>query len=292
MKKGYFYVLSAVSLWAISSGILVKFITVPAFTLYSIGAFWGVLFLLLILFQRGKIGDLFKYDHKTLKLMLGVGLGIAANNGLFFTGLKSGLVANATLTHYLSPLLVVLLFGPAMNKEKISSRNVGLSLLGLIGLLLLIFPNLGTTIDSALVYGILSAFFFAFHTVLEKRVTQTKVDPLSAVIYKNAVPMIVFSPFAIKSISLGISGTNWFWLLVWGVIVLGVSFVLFFRGIKEISASKASILSYGEPIGAVILAAVLFREPVTIFTIVGGLLIIASGIGVVFDSRATIKGKV
>ncbi|MBI4157875.1 DMT family transporter [Candidatus Woesebacteria bacterium] len=281
MKKGYLYVLIAVSLWAVSSGILVKFITIPAFALYSIGAFWGALFLVLSLFKKRKLGDLLKYDRRTLKLMLGLGLGIAANNGLFFAGVKSGSVANATLTHYLSPLLVVLLFAPLMNKEKISSRNVLLSLLGLCGLLILVLPSLGRAFDLAIIFGSLSAFFSAFHTVLEKKVTQTKADPLTAVVYKNAVPMIVFAPFAIGAMQSGISPGNWLWLVIWGVAVLGISFIFYFKGIKEISATEASILSYGEAIGAIILAAIFFGEPIAINTIMGGLLIIASGIGVV-----------
>ncbi len=213
--------------------------------------------------------------------MLGLGLGIAANNGLFFAGVKSGSVANATLTHYLSPLLVVLLFAPLMNKEKISSRNVLLSLLGLCGLLILVLPSLGRAFDLAIIFGSLSAFFSAFHTVLEKKVTQTKADPLTAVVYKNAVPMIVFAPFAIGAMQSGISPGNWLWLVIWGVAVLGISFIFYFKGIKEISATEASILSYGEAIGAIILAAIFFGEPIAINTVMGGLLIIASGIGVV-----------
>lgn len=284
MKKGYLWLIAAVSIFAVSSGILVKFISVPAFTLYSIGAFWGTLFLLFVLAIRGKLVDLFKYSTKTLWLMLGVGLGTAINNGLFFTALKSGLVANAVLTHYLAPLLVVLLFGPIMLKEKITKRNLLLSILGLIGLYVLVLPNLGRTFDRALILGSLSAVFFAFSTALEKKVTQTTADPLSAVVYKNAVPLIIFSPFAFRSIQDGISLNNWFWLVVFGVLVLGVAFIFLFKGLRQISATDVSILLYIEPIGAIVLASVFFRESVNIYTFVGGLLIVLSGIGVLKNS--------
>lgn len=280
MKKGYLWVLTAVSIFAVSSGVLVKFISVPAFTLYSVGAFWGILFLLFVLTIRGKLADLFKYPAKIVWLMLGVGLSSAINNGLFFTALKSGLVANAVLTHYLAPLLVVLLFGPIMLKETITKRNLLLSLLGLIGLFVLVLPDLGKTLDRALILGSLSAVFFAFYTALEKKVTQTTADPLSAVVYKNTVPFIVFSPFAIGSMQHGISLNNWFWLFVFGVLVLGIAFIFLFKGLRQVPATDVAILGYIEPIGAIILASIFFREPVSVYTFAGGLLIVLSGIGV------------
>lgn len=292
MKKEYFWVLAAVSIFAVSSGILVKFISVPAFTLYSIGAFWGMLFLLFILAIRGRLLDLFKYPAKTVWLMLGVGLGIAINNGLFFTALKSGLIANAVLTHYLAPLLVVLLFGPIMLGEKITKRNLLLSILGLIGLFVLVLPNLGKTLDRALILGSLSAVFFAFHTALEKKVTQTSADPLSAVVYKNAIPFLIFLPFAFNSMRDGISLNNWFWLAIFGILVLGVAFIFLFKGLRQISATDVSILSYIEPIGAIILASVFFRESIGVHTFIGGLLIVLSGIGILKSSpEASIKSR-
>ena len=281
VKQGYFWTILAVLIFAVSSGILVKFISVPAFTLYSIGAFWAILFLIVSLATKRKLGDLLRYPAKTLWLMLGVGLGIAINNGLFFTALKSGLISNAVLAHSLAPLLVVLVFEPIMLKENIIVKNIVLSILGLAGIYILVLPNLGRSIDIALIYGSLAAVFWAFHTALEKKVTRTTADPLSAVVYKNLVPLVVFSPFAFRSIQEGVSFNNMLWSAVFGILVLGVAFIFYFKGIKKISATSVSILNYIEPIGAIGLAAVFFNEPVSIHTIVGGMLIILSGMGVI-----------
>lgn len=285
MNKGYLWTLFAVLILATSSGILVKFITVPAFTLYAIGAFWGLLFLLLVLAVKGNLKDLFSYPRKTLILMIILGIGVSINNGLFFTALKSGLVSNAVLAHGLAPLFVVLVFSPIMLKEKITFKNFLLSILGLIGLYILVLPNLGTKIDTAILYGGLAAVFWAFHTVLEKKVTQTNADPLSAIVYKNFIPLVVFAPFAFKSLKEGISIQNQISLALFGIIVLGIAFVFLFKGISKISATSSSILGYGEPIGAIILAAIFFGEPITIYTIVGGSLIILSGIGVIKEKQ-------
>lgn len=258
MSRGFLSVIVAVLIWALSSGVLVNYISISSFAMYAIGAFFGLVFLLINLIFKRKIKDLLIYSKKTILLMFLVGLGIAINNGLFFTALKSGSVANAVLTHNLAPILVAFLFAPLFLKEKVTKKTMILTFVSFLGLFILTIPTFKKSFDLALFYGGLSAFFYAFHTVIEKKVTQTKVDPLTAAIYKNLVPLILYAPFAITAIKAGISVTNWWLMIVWGVVVLGVSFVFFFNGIKQISATSASILTYGEPVGAIILAFIFF----------------------------------
>jgi len=276
--KGYLFLISAISIWAISSGILVKLITVSSFTLYSIGAFFGILFLFINLLIHKKFTKLTNYPLKTTLLMLLVGLGVGLNNGFFFTALKSGSIANAVLSHNLAPFLVVFLFAPLMLKEKLTRKTFLLVLLAFLGLFILTIPSLKTSFDLALLYGGISAFFYAFHTIIQKKVMQAKVDPLIAATYQNLVPFFMYIPFAFGDIKTGISINNWILLAIWGVLVLGISFTLFFNGIKRISATNASILTYGEPIGAIILAFIFFKQPINIYVIIGGLLILLSGI--------------
>ncbi|MDP4010126.1 MAG: DMT family transporter [Candidatus Shapirobacteria bacterium] len=290
MNKGYFFVLTAVLIWAISSGVLIKNITISPFAFYSIGAFFGVIFLLINLIVNKKINDFLKIPRKTFVLMLLVGLGTGINNGLFFTALKSGSVANAALTHNLAPVFVVFLFAPLFLKEKLTLKKIILVSISFLGLFILSIPTFKKSLDLALLYGSLSAVFYAFHVVIEKKVTQLNADPIIAAVYKNFVPLFIFSPFAVNSIRSGISFSNWFWVTVWGVFVLGVSFVLFFNGIKKISATSASILTYGEPVGAIILAFIFFKQPIDLYTILGGLLIILSGILVMNTKPPEIQG--
>ena len=286
MKKGYALVLAAVSIWAVSSGILVKYITVSPFALYAIGACFGIIYLLINLAIKHKLSDLLSYPRKTLALMLLVGLGIAINNGLFFAALKSGSVANAVLSHNLAPVLVAFIFAPMLLKEKLTPRVALLAAISFVGLFILSVPGLGKSLDIALLFGALSAIFYALHTVLEKKVTQTSADPLSAVLFKNLVPLLIYSPFAIQTIAGGVSLRNCLLIIVWGVFVLGISFTLFFNGIKKIPASSAAILGYGEPVGAILLALIFFHQDINQFVVMGGLLIVLSGYFIVQAGHA------
>jgi len=280
MNSGYLSVVVAVSIWALSSGVLVKNISVSGLAMYAIGAFFGIIFLLISLVARKKI-KLMHVPKKILMLVFLVGLGMAINNGLYFTALKSGLVANAVLTHNLAPILVAILFAPLFLKEKITLKKIILVFISFLGLLILNIPNLGKPFDLAFIYGALSAIFYAIHVVIEKKVTQTKIDPLVTVIYKNLIPLVLYAPFAVTSIKTGISIANWWWMAVWGTLVLGVSFVLFFNGIKKIPATNASMLTYWEPIGAIILAFIFFNQPINAYVLIGGLLIVLSGFFIV-----------
>lgn len=287
MHSGYAYLFLAIFIWAFDSGVFVRYIDVPALTHYAIGSFWSLIFIFIALVLSKKIGGLNKINRKNLNLVLLVGLLIGLNNGLFFAGLKSGAIANAVLSHNLAPILVALVFAPIILKERVNFKTLLAVFVGFIGLSILTFPEFSSkkTFDIALIYGSLSAFFYAFGIVVEKKVAQTKINPFVAVFYKNLVPLIIFSPFAYSSLRNGIP-TNYFFLLIfWGVIVLGLSFLFYFKGLEQVSATKVSLLSYGEPVGAILLAFLFFRQPITPYIVFGGFLILLSSFYVVKNEK-------
>lgn len=277
LLKGYILTLSAVSIFAISSGLLIKQISLSPFVLYGIGAFVGLLFLLIALFIKGNLLDAFRYPRQIIFLMIISGLGISINNGLYFTALKAGSIANAALSHNLAPLLVAFLFAPLMLGEKLTKRITVLALMAFFGLFILTIPSF-KTFDIALIYGGLSAIFYAFTAIIKKKVMQLKVDPFVAATYQNLIPFCIYAPFAAGGIRTGISLSNLLLVIIWGVFALGVAFVLSYSGLKRIPATNASILTYIEPIGAIILAFIFFQQPIDIYIITGGFLIVLSGI--------------
>ena len=65
-------------------------------------------------------------------------------------------------------------------------------------------------------------------------------------------------------------------LLVVGAVHTGLAYVLYFGSVKALPAQTAAIFSYIDPVVAIILSAVLLSEPLTIFGIVGAVLILGS----------------
>ena len=68
--------------------------------------------------------------------------------------------------------------------------------------------------------------------------------------------------------------TGWGCLLIVGLIHTGITYCLYFTSLKELSGQEAAILSYMDPLVAVIIGVVVLREPLSWQQLVGGLLIL------------------
>lgn len=265
-------------MWAVGSGLLAKTITVPVIAFYPISALIGTVIVCLLLAKKGKLGQIFSLRGKNLLLLLGIGIGVTINNGLFFTAVQFTTVANALLTHYFMPLIMVIFFGPLFLKEKINLVTLGAAVFGFGGLFLILLPQINSKIEVGVILGLASAFFFAMHTVFERKLAVLQVDPEVAVFYKNMVPVCVMAPFTFFYLHSNTLAFPDLWKIVLFGLLLGISFVLFFAALAKIPASDASIVAYLEPVGAITLAAVFLGEGLTINTILGGFLIIVAGI--------------
>jgi drug/metabolite transporter (DMT)-like permease len=54
--------------------------------------------------------------------------------------------------------------------------------------------------------------------------------------------------------------------------------MIFLGGLRRVRTDRAAILTYAEPVSAVILAAMFLGEPLTVATIVGGTMVVAGGV--------------
>jgi len=278
MNKGYVFIFIAVLLWAVSSGVLVKLTTIPSIPFFCLGAFWGTLFILSTLIIKKELLSLQHYSKRQHILMTLIGATLGIGNLLFFIALKNGLIANAVLSHSLYPILIVLFLAPFFLNEKLSFSLITLALLSFLGLIILMIPTFHKSFDVALFYGFLSAIFVGISSTIEKKLAQEIKNPLIPVLYKNAVPFCLLLPLSLQTLHKGISLSNWAITALWGILILGVSFVFYFKSLQKIPVSHASIIGYLEPVGAILLAFLFFKQVLDIYVILGGLLIVLSGI--------------
>ncbi len=276
---GYIEIIIAVSIWAIASGIIVRWIDQGAEIIYGVGAIAGFIFVyiwLVLKKQTKKISESYPY-WKSLVL---VGLFIGLNNGLFYIAIKSTTVTNAILAHYFEPIFLVLIFAPIVLKQKIKKEHIVSSMLGFAGLFIVFGSQLNSAaLNFGVLLGLMSAVFFAWHIAIESKLAMTtKIDPLVEVLYKNGVPALMFAPFVISKFTAGGMGFDDLGKLIFfGILVLGISFVLLYRGLSKISSQNASVLFYGEPVGAIILAWMVWGESLSASIIIGGALILIAG---------------
>ena len=71
---------------------------------------------------------------------------------------------------------------------------------------------------------------------------------------------------------------GWGSVAILGVVKTGLAWLLFFSGLRLVRADHVSVLTYIEPVAAVIFAALLLAEPLRWYTALGGAAVIAGGI--------------
>ena len=66
------------------------------------------------------------------------------------------------------------------------------------------------------------------------------------------------------------------WMILLAIVSTVLPYILYTEGLKNISATKASIIAFIEPVTATVTGAVVFNEPITFIIVVGMLLVLTS----------------
>jgi drug/metabolite transporter (DMT)-like permease len=72
----------------------------------------------------------------------------------------------------------------------------------------------------------------------------------------------------------GLNGFGWANLLIVGLIHTGVTYCMYFSSLKELPGQKAAILSYIDPLVAVLISVTILGESMTLWQVIGGMLIL------------------
>ena len=67
---------------------------------------------------------------------------------------------------------------------------------------------------------------------------------------------------------------GWICLLVVGLVHTGITYCLYFSSLKELPGQETAILSYIDPLVAVLVSVLLLHEPMTMPQLIGGALIL------------------
>lgn len=220
---------------------------------------------------------------RTLLIALGLGVfGYATQSGLYFLGLEFMTAGMVAIVLYTYPAFVVIL-AVTLIGERVS-RPMLLALcfaLGGIALVTGANPAGASLVGVLVVLG--AAIAYAVYITLSRAMLMT-IDPivLTAYVLPAAGTSFVVIGAASGNLTIPQTLSAWTILICIGVFATAIPVVAFFAGLKQIGASQAGIISTAEPPVTIALGAVLFAEPVTTATVIGGLLIL---IGVVVLER-------
>ena len=260
-------------------GIFRKYIPLSSDLVSFFRGIIGVIFLLLIVvFSKKKI-DKQAIKNNFLVLCLS-GCFIGINWLLLFEAYKYTSVSIATLCYYMSPIFV--LIGASMFfKEKMNLKSIVCVIVSIIGMMFvsgLINGGFDNKDDfKGIVLGLSAAILYGSVVLLNKKITN--INPYDKTITQLLFSAIILIPYIIlnnsfKGISFNIDSI--LLLLVVGVVHTGLAYALYFASMHKISTQSVAIFSYIDPVLAIILSALILKETLTIYGIIGAILILGA----------------
>jgi drug/metabolite transporter (DMT)-like permease len=277
IASGHARILLAATIWG-TIAIFARQVDASPFII----VFWRVAFagltLAVFLGIRGRLGELLALPTRRKLALAAMGALLALNWVLFFSAMRLTSVAVTLLLGYCGPVFVTAL-APLMLRERFDRRVIAPLGLALLGTAIIVAPQglaLGSEphlLGAALAFC--SALTYSMLVLNAKRLLQG----IPATVYmlgEDITAVIVLLPAVL--LLPGPSGPiEWGSLVILGVVHTAATGFLFLSALRSVRADQAAILTYAEPVSAVLFAALLLAEPITWATALGGAAVVAGG---------------
>lgn len=279
IKVSKFKIIVSMIIWG-SIGIFVREINLSSLQVAFLRAFIGSIFLLFVsLTRREKFNKSLIKKNIIYLIISGIFLGL--NWFLLFQAMSFTTISNAVLSYYFAPVFIVI-FSSFLFKEKITVKNIVCLLLSLLGLFIIMKSNGESGLNDfnhlkGIIYGLSGAVIYAFVVMLNKYIKG--LSGLHTTLIQLLVSTLVLLPFIFssKEVILGaLQGRSLVFILTLGVVHTGIAYLLYFSSINNLKGKSIAILSYLDPIVAVITAFIFLGESMGLVQILGGLLILLS----------------
>lgn len=241
--------------------------------------------LIAYMLATGRLSEVTGLPRRKLLQVAGQGCILTLNWVLFLSALDMTNVATAELLGYTGPVFVAAL-APFVTGERFDARILLPLSLSLGGIVVILAPQglavaggrelLGAVLAfcSALTYAtlllrskkILRGISGAALMVIEYTVASTLLLPFAAVLYARGQ-----GPTGVRS---------YVALVALGLVHTAFAGMIFLGGLRRTRTDHAAILTYAEPVAAVLFAAAFLGEALTAWTAVGGAMVVAGGLTV------------
>lgn len=218
---------------------------------------------------------------KDLILLLISGVAMGINWILLFESYNYTTVSLATVSYYFAPVIVMVL-APLILKEKLTKKQVICFLISTIGLVLIVGTfefKKGNANVIGILLGVLAACFYATVILINKKIKA--IDGIQRTFLQFLASLVAIVPYTLLTSGINlfsISGDNFMWLLIVGIVHTGIAYCLYFSSMKELPSQKVSIFSYIDPMTSILLSFMILNERFTLLQLLGTILILGSTI--------------
>ena len=261
-------------------GIFRRYIPLPSGWIALARGTVGALFLIIVMLVARKRPN-FAILRKNLIPLLISGAFLGINWILFFESYLYTTVATATVCYYMAPVIVTLL-SPFVLKERLTLKKGLCVAVAFLGVAMVSGLGQGGN-EPSRIRGILlalaAAVLYACIVLLNKRMSE--VPALDRTVVQLGISSLVLLPYTliaepISDVSFTLPAV--LCLVVVGVLHTGIAYALYFGSIGHLGAQTAALCSYIDPVVAIVLSAILFREPMGVWGVIGTVLVIGSAL--------------
>lgn len=218
---------------------------------------------------------------KELFLLLFSGMAMGFNWILLFEAYKYTSVSAATLSYYFAPIIVTIVC-PFLFHEKLTKKQILCFVMSTLGVFLITgipdFQNMGRD-TIGILFGLSAAVFYATVILLNKFIKTVAGIHRTFLQFWAAVMTLLPYVACTSGFHLNALDTKgWINLLIVGLIHTGITYCLYFSSLKELPGQEAAILSYVDPLMAVVISVAILGESISLPQIIGGVLILGFAI--------------
>lgn len=260
-------------------GIFVRWIGLPSSVIALVRGAVGAAFLLLLARFRHAPIDRAALRRRWQLLLLSAAM-MSFNWITLFEAYRYTTVATATLCYYMAPIFVTLI-SPVLLKEQLTARKLLCVFLALAGMVFVSgVPQSGLPGPSeakGILLALCSAALYAGVILINKYLAG--VPAYDRTLLQLACAAAVMIPYILLTEDLSamsVTPLGAVLLLIVAVFHTGWCYALYFGSMTVLSAQTVALFSYIDPIVAILLSALLLREPLGWSGILGAALVLGS----------------
>lgn len=279
MKKAYLECIVSMLIFG-TIGIIRRYIPFSStFLAFIRGILGGTYLLVYIKITKRGINTI---KGRALPIIILTGVVIGLNWVFLFESYNYTSVSAATMCYYMQPTFVMLL-SPIFLKEKLTIKKGLCAVISLIGMLfvsgVLSEKRITTSDTKGIFYALIAALLYASVIILNKKTDsidaymKTAIELLSA---SGAILPYLLLTEDISKISFSVSSL--ILVLTVGILHTGIAYTMYFGSMKSLSAQSTALISYVDPVSALILSNFLLNENIGLLGWLGATAIIISAI--------------
>ena len=259
-------------------GTLSRYINMPSSIICLGRAFFGVITILILLSARKEKPDTEAIRRNFWWLLLSSTV-MCCNWICQFEAYKYTTIATGTLCYYMQPVFYILA-GAVVLKEKLTVKKICCVAVAFGGMILVsgvLQTGLHLSELKGVIFGVSGGFFYAMVVLINKYMKD--ISPVNTTIMQLALVSVIMLPYSAATgafVEVSITTVGIICLLILGVLHTGIGYIIYFDAVNKLPAQTVGILSYIDPVEAVMLSAFFLKEPISIFTVIGAVMILGA----------------